>query len=762
MNHIIKKKSLIVSINMKQMRLIYCLLISSICIFSQEKNKELLTLDKIYKSKQFKQESLSSIFWIDNGNAYVTIEDLKGDSNKNELIKHNIQTRSNETVISHNDLIFDGKQIYIEDFKFSNDNTKVIIFANTERVWRFNTKGDYFLMDLKTKKVTKIGSKFKKSSLQFAKLSSDNNFVVYVHNFNLYKENCATQEITQLTFDDGKNLINGTFDWAYEEEFGKRDGFMLNEKSDKVAFWNQDISKTGTFYMINNTDSIYSKPIPIQYPKVGEPPSKTKVGIVELKTNKITWIPIEGDPVNNYLPGMQWVSSNVVLIQQLNRKQNTLTIWSYNTENSQIKKVYTEKEDTWVDIYYPDMAGSSDSENNLVLVDNNQAFLRLTENGSWRNVLKVSINDGSIKKVTPFNFDIAALLGASKENIYFMASPDNSTQRYLYSTPLSGNGKYVKLTPKEFTGLNTYNISPNLNYALHSFQSTTKAKQVSLISVADHKEIYKLIENKTFQGNLEKLQLPKIEFIKLKTISNIEVDARVIYPIGFDKSKKYPVIFHVYGEPWGAVATDTQIGLWNTYMAQNGFIIVDADNRGTPCLKGSAWRKCIYNNVGIVNTKDQAEFAKEYIKLPFVDTSKVGVWGWSGGGSMTLNLIFQYPEIYKTGVAVAGVANQLTYDNIYQERYMGLPSESKQNFIDGSPITHAKKLNSKLLVIHGTGDDNVHYQNCEMLINELIKHNKQFDVFPYPNRSHGINEGENTSLHLYTMISNYFIKNIGK
>ena len=296
--------------------------VTSCFLFAQEKSDKLLTIDRIYNSSEFRQEYQSPIQWIENGEAYVIIEKSKINNKAIELIKYTTATQKREVLIASEVLQNKGKPLNIESFSLSSDNSKILIFTNSSRVWRLNTKGDYWIYDIASKKIQQIGQKLTPSSLQFAKLSSDNSFVIYVYQFNLYKENLVTNEVTQLTFDDGKNIINGTFDWAYEEEFGKRDGFMLNEKSDKIAFWQQDVSTTGTFYMINNTDSIYSQPIPIQYPKVGEDPSSTKVGIVDLATNKTTWIPVEGSFIQNYIPGMQWVTNDLLLIQQLNRKQN--------------------------------------------------------------------------------------------------------------------------------------------------------------------------------------------------------------------------------------------------------------------------------------------------------------------------------------------------------------------------------------------------------------------------------------------------------
>ncbi len=267
-----------------------------------------------------------------------------------------------------------------------------------------------------------------------------------------------------------------------------------------------------------------------------------------------------------------------------------------------------------------------------------------------------------------------------------------------------------------------------------------------------------MVSNEAYKEKLSTLSLPEVRFLKVTTEEGIELDARMILPINFDENNKYPVLFHVYGEPWGQVATDTQIGLWNTMLAQKGYVIIDMDNRGTPCLKGSEWRKSIYKKIGVINTRDQALAAKEILKLKYLDNDRTAVWGWSGGGTMTLNLLFKFPDIYKTGIAVAAVSDQLVYDNIYQERYMGLPQENMEDFIKGSPLTYAKNLEGNLLIVHGTADDNVHYQSAELLINELIKQNKQFDMLSYPNRSHGIYEGENTRRHLYTLLTNYLLK----
>ena len=336
--------------------------------------------------------------------------------------------------------------------------------------------------------------------------------------------------------------------------------------------------------------------------------------------------------------------------------------------------------------------------------------------------------------------------------IYFSASPGNATQRYLYRVKLSG-GRAKRLTPENEAGTHNYTISPNGKIALHRYSSHTGNHTGHVVSLPNH---HTLVD-----GAYSKLpaDAPKPEFFSITTENGIQMDGWMIKPTNFDPTKKYPIVFYVYGEPAAQTVID-QYGvggnrLYKGSMADDGYLYISLDNRGTPAPKGRAWRKAIYKNIGISNIHDQAMGAKEILKWPFVDPDRVAVWGWSGGGSSTLNLLFKYPDIYQTGIAIAAVGNQLMYDNIYQERYMGLPQEDPTPFIDGSPITHAQHLRGNLLYIHGTADDNVHYQNAELLINELIKHNKQFSLMAYPNRSHSISEGEGTQEHLATLYTNF-------
>lgn len=724
----------------------------------EDQDSRLLTIDRIY-SGEFRQDYQPSVKWIEKGESYVIIE--KGSTGKNEMVKYSSSTTDKSVFLSSSQLTpkNHNKPLTIEGFSLSDDESKVLIFTNSKRVWRSNTKGDYWVYDFTTSKLSQIGKDFSTSSLMFAKFSKNNRFVAYVVDFNIYKEDFDSGEVTKLTKDGNSNIINGTFDWVYEEEFGCRDGFRWSPDASKIAYWQLDASKIGVFNMINNTDSIYSRVIPVQYPKVGQDPSSAKIGLVNTKNGNTEWIDLEGSIVQNYIPAIQWINEDQLLIQQLNRKQNHLKIWLYQPSTKAINLLYEEQAETWVDIRYPDVSATHWEDNDLKTIDNGKSLLRMTED-DWRNVYKINLSSGKTTLISPGTYDVASISGNNKKALYYQASPNSTAQRYLYSVDLSGKKNDKRLTPTYFEGINSYNISPNGKYALHMHTSSLSPTSVRLISLPDHKTLRTLVDNKNYIEQIQRLDIPAVELFAVETQNGILVDGRMIKPINFDESKKYPVIFHVYGEPAGQVATDSFIGLWNILLAQQGYIVIDIDPRGTPCLKGSDWRKSIYRHIGRVNITDLGQAAQKIITFPYIDEERVGVWGWSGGGSSTLSLMFKYPDVFKAGVSVAPVANELTYDNIYQERYMGLPQENKEDFIVGSPLTHAKNLQGKLLIVHGTGDDNVHYQNTEMLINELILHNKQFEMMAYPNRSHGIYEGVNTRRHLFTLIYNYFLENV--
>ena len=698
------------------------------------------------------------IKWAQDGNSYFQIE-------RGEVIQIMLPSNERKTLLSKSDLTPQGgNTLPVRSFSITPDGSQILIYTNTVKVWRLDTKGDYWVYNRKSKSLAKLGRSLPASSLMFAKISPDGLNAAYVSGNNLYVESLLNGSIKQLTKDGTRKLINGTFDWAYEEEFACRDGFQWSPDSKHISFWSIDANQIRDFYLINNTDSVYSQVIPVEYPTIGQTPSPAKIGVVDVVSGKTNWLTIPGDPRQHYLPRMEWLTASELFVQQLNRKQNESKIFSCNPETGESKVVFSEHDDAWIDIYTPwENVYGLEFRHKLTFINGGKEFLWLSEKDGWRHLYRISKDGLKETLITKGDFDLMDIRLVDEKNnyVYFLASPTNAAQKYLYKTKLDGKGKLEMVTPSDISGTHDYSISPNGKFAQHRFSNSSTKPISELIDLTTNKA---LTEAESLKNQLAAAQdEKKVEFFKVKTEEGIEMDAWMVKPTNFDASKKYPIVFYVYTEPWGANVHD-QYGvadnyLYNGDMRQDGYLYVSIDNRGTPAPKGRAWRKSVYKKIGIVNIRDQALAAQEILKFPYVDAERTAVWGWSGGGSATLNLMFQFPEIYKTGIAVAAVANQLTYDNIYQERYMGLPQENLADIIAGSPITYAKNLKGNLLYIHGTGDDNVHYANAEMLVNELIKHNKQFQFMAYPNRTHGISEGEGTSEHLSTLYTEYLRKN---
>jgi dipeptidyl-peptidase-4 len=696
----------------------------------------------------------NNIKWNKEGDAYYKLDN-------NNIVKYELPSFSKTIIADSKQLtpLGQSKALSVRNFSFSPNEKQLLLYTNSKKVWRYDTRGDYWLLNLSNGNLIQLAKGRPASSLMFAKISTDGTKVAYVSEYNIYVEDIATHKIAQLTFDGTRKLINGTFDWAYEEEFFCRDGFRWSPDSKKIAYWQMDAKNTKDYIMIDNTDSIYPSVKPVVYPVAGEAPSPFKIGVVTIATAHTQWMNIPTDKIwQSYVPRMEWAANNSQLIvQHLNRKQNQSDLLLCDANNGASSVIYQEKDSAWIDIlplWDDDYAyGGWD------WLNNGKEFLWPSEKDGWRHLYRVSRDGKKETLITKGNYDVMDISAIDEKTgyVYFFASPDNATQKYLYRTKLDGTGTAERLTPQSQPGTHDYDVSPTGKYAKHKFSNYFTPNVNEWVSLPDHTSIDGDAVNKA----LAKSDKTKsgLSFFKVTTTEGIEMDAWMVKPTNFDSTKKYPVVFYVYTEPWGQNVKDEYgVGydfLYHGNMPKDGYIYISIDNRGTPVPKGREWRKCVYRKIGLVNIKDQALAAKEILKWNFVDTSRVAVWGWSGGGSATLNLMFQYPEIYKTGIAVAAVGNQLTYDNIYQERYMGLPQENKQDFINGSPITYAKNLQGHLLYIHGTGDDNVHYSNAEMLINELIKYNKQFQLMSYPNRTHSISEGEGTYQHLSTLYTNF-------
>lgn len=690
--------------------------------------------------------------WTDDGNGFFVVEN-------NSVVKYDLKGLTRSVVISAEDLQTNGSPLPIRAFYFSPDGNTAMIYTNSTKVWRLDTRGDYWTINLQTKQLRKLGGQLPSSSLMFAKFSPDSKRVAYVSAYNLYVEEVTTGAQTQLTHNGNRKFIYGTFDWVYEEEFACRDGFQWSPDGAHIAFWQVDATRIRDFNMINNTDSVYSSVIPVEYPTAGHDPSSVRIGVIPAVGGNIKWLPVPGEPDKNFLPRMEWNSPGSLFVQQLNRRQNESKIYDYDLKSGKIRLVYTEQDKAWIDVHSPwGQYYFVEFRHRFHWINGNREFVWASDKDGWNHLYRID-KTGKEILLTPGAFDVMNLMAIDEKNntLYFTASPVNATQAYLFKTRLDGKGKPEQVTPPALKGTHEYDISPAATYAWHSFNNTFTQPIGEFISLPDHKPVN---EASSIEANLASVtETNRVEFFRIKTEEGIEVDGWMVKPENFDPARKYPIVFNVYAEPASSTVEDSYHTADNHLYAGNmqaeGYIYASLDNRGTPSPKGRNWRKAIHRQIGRINIRDQALAAKEMLKWPFIDSERVAVSGWSGGGATTLNLLFQYPDIYRTGIAIAAVTNLLTYNNIYQERYMGLPQETMADYVAGSPITHAMHLKGNLLYIHGTGDDNVHYSNAEMLINELVKYNKTFQFMAYPNRTHSIKEGEGTTKHLSNLYTTF-------
>ncbi len=717
----------------------------------------LLTLDRIFVSSEFAPERFGPARWMKDGKSYTTVEDSATIKNGREIILYSAEAGKREVLIPAARLIPSGETqpLAIDNYEWSADGKRMLLFTNSQRVWRQNTRGDYWVLDLGAETLQKLGAGLGPQSLMFAKFSPQGDRVAYVSKHNIYVEDLASRRITALTEDGTETLINGTFDWVYEEEFGLRDGFRWSPDGTAIAFWQLDSSAVKEFHLINNTDGLYPRIITFRYPKVGETNSSCRVGVVGASGGEVKWFRVPGGPSDNYIARMDWAAnSREIMIQRLNRLQNKNGVMIGDAATAEVRTIFTDSDDCWVEVC-----------DSVQWLDKGSRFTWLSERDGWSHVYTVS-RMGETTLVTPGDFDVLSVEAIDEKGgwLYFIASPENPTRRFLFRTRLDGSGKPERITPKDQPGMHSYQISPTAMWGFHTYSSYGVPPVTELVRLPKHTVARTLVDNGALRAKVKALKRQDGEFFRADIGAGVELDGWCLKPPDFDPQKKYPILIYVYGEPAGQTVLDRWDGnryLWHLMLTQQGYVVASIDNRGTPAPRGRAWRKSIYRQIGILASADQAAAVKALLrKRPYLDPARVGVWGWSGGGSMTLNAMFRYPDLYKTGIAVAFVSDQRLYDTIYQERYMGLPKDNEEGFKNGSPITFASGLKGNLLIIHGTGDDNVHYQSFERLVNELVGNRKRFTMMAYPNRSHGIFEGKNTTIHLYELMTRFLRDNL--
>jgi len=715
-----------------------------------------LSVGRLFGAGEFGTESLPARQWSKRSPTYFTLEKAATGTGR-ELVRNDPATGKKEVVVPASAFVPGGAKepLAVDVYVLSADESRVLIYTNSQRVWRRNTRGDYWVLDVATRKLRKLGGDAAPSSLMFATFSPDGTRVAYVRANNLYVQDVDTLKVTALTADGSKTLINGTSDWVNEEELDLRDCFRWSPDGKHLLFWQFDTTGVAEFHLVDNVVSKSPRITSYAYPKVGEKNSATRLGVVPAGGGKVQWLGLPGDPREHYLPHANWTpDGSQILVQQFNRLQTDLRVWRADPATGKAKEVFSEKDASWLE-----------NENPWRWLDGGKSFLWLSERSGWRHAYRAHADGSPPQPVTKGEFDVIAVEAVDEAGgwLYYAASPKNATQRYLFRSKLDGS-KTEELTPAKQAGWHEYDFSPDAKWAVHTWSNFTTPPVVELVRPGDHTAVRTLTDNAKLRGKLAALKRPEVEFMRVPIGNGVTLDGWSMKPANIEPKAKLPLLMYVYGEPHGQTVRDAwpgPRGLWHWMLAQQGFVVASVDNRGTNVPRGREWRKSVHRKIGIVAPTEQAAAVRELLKRwPFVDPARVGSWGWSGGGSMTLNALFRHPDLYRTGIAIAPVADQTLYDSIYQERYMGLPADNAAGYRDGSPITHAGKLRGNLLLVHGTGDDNCHYQGTERLMEELIAKGKRFSVLPYPNRSHAIREGRNTDQHLMETMTRFLRDNL--
>lgn len=713
-------------------------------------------IDRIFEAREYDVPRFGPARWIPDGSAYTTVEPSSGSPGQQDLVRYEATTGERSVVVSGGRLVPTGadEALTIADYAWSGDGRRLLVFTNTVRVWRAHTRGDYWVLDLESGRLARLGGDGPTSSLMFAKFSPDGARVAWVRANDIYVEHVDTAAMTRLTLDGSETTINGTSDWVYEEELGVRDGFRWSPDGTHIAFWQFDSTGVGLFPLVNTTDTLYPVVTWIRYPKVGTTNSAVRIGVVDVGSRETRWMRTPGDPRDTYLARMDWLDDSTLAIQQLNRLQNRNDLLLADRRTGDVRRVFRDESATWVDVV-----------DEVRWVDGAQSFLWVSERDGWRHVYRVPREGGEATLVTRFEADITGIAGVDEAGgwVYVMASPVSATERYLYRARLDGRGVPERVTP-DAVGTHAYDVAPGGRLAFHTSSRFDRPPTTGVVDLPSHQAMRTLTDTRALEAKLASLLTPPVEFFRIGVGDGVELDGWMLKPSHFDPSLRYPVIVHVYGEPAGQTVLDRWGGgraLFHRALAEAGYVVLSVDNRGTPAPRGAAWRKIVYGTVGDLSSREQdAAIRALVVRHPFLDGERVGIWGWSGGGSNTLNAMFRFPSTYHVGVSVAPVPDQTLYDTIYQERYMGLPRDNAEGYRIGSPIHFADGLAGRLLLVHGSGDDNVHYQGTERLMNRLVELGKPFDLMVYPNRTHAIAEGPGTTKDVYRRIGRYFLDHL--
>ncbi len=714
---------------------------------------------------EFQAAGLGPYRWLD-GARYAALE--AGAQGASEVVTYDAVSGARAVLVAPERLRQAAGQppLRIEDFALSPDGGKVLLFSDSERVWRQRTRGEWHVLDLLSDAPPRrLGGALPKSSLMFCKFSPQGDRVAYVSGGDLYVEALDGSAPLRLTSRRSPNELHGCFDWAYEEEFDCRDGFRWSPDGSRLALWQLDQEGVGEFFMVDNLSDRYARLAAVRYPKAGTRNSACRIGVVPAAGGEIVWMQTPGDPRESYLPRMEWhPAGEELMVQWLPRAQNELQVLAMDAATGASRLVHRETDAAYIDV-----------RDDFRWSESGASFLWTSDQSGWRRAYEVSWTDGAARALTTGDYDVLDVSHCRLDagQLYF-ARAHRPTQRQLAAL-LPGGVEFVTQELRQADrqgepwravqgGWHDYLVSPDGALAIHTRSAFDTPPQVDLVRLPSHERVRMLAANEELAARYAALDQGESSFFKVTTKDGVTMDGFLMLPHGFDPARQWPTLFHVYGEPWSQTVLDSWFcrhHLFHRWMTQLGYAVVSLDARGTPAPKGRDWRKALHRKIGVLSSLDWDQgVAALLARHDWMDRSRLGVWGWSGGGAMTLNLLFRYPERFAAGMSVAPVTDISLYDTIYQERYCGDPRQAPEVYRDCSPITFAAALQRPLLLVHGTGDDNVHWQHSERLVDALVAHGKLFEYLAYPNRTHAIAEGQGTRAHLYAALADFLQRRV--
>ena len=719
--------------------LVVCLV--SVSLSAQTSQK--ITLEDLFEKGTFRTQSVYGLRSMNDGIHYTTME------NGTQIVKYSYETGNQVEVLFDITKLEDAPIKRFMNYSFSDDETKILLTTKMRPIYRHSFTAEYYVWNSVTKELTALSDK---GAQQLATFSPDGERVAYVRDNNIFIKNLKFGSTSQATFDGKTNeIINGAPDWVYEEEFGFNKAFWWSPNSEFVAYLRFDEREVPEYSMpmyagmapTYEQYKLYPGEETFKYPKAGEKNSVVQVMSYEIKTKMS--IPVKiGDETDQYIPRLKWSPQNDLVVMRLNRLQNQMDILYANPYTGETHEVMTEKNDRYI---------SEDFLNAFTYLDNGN-FVVLSERNGWSHLYLYNKEGIELAQLTDGDFDVTAFYGYSPEKkiYYYQAAAESPLRREVYYI---SQDKEVKGKLSTMEGTNSADFSENFKFYINYFSSAKTPNYITLHETKKNTQIRFLQDNTVLKNTIKSMNIPQREFFSFKTSEGVELNGYMIKPADFDASKKYPVLMTQYSGPNSQQVTDSWgrgVG-WNEYLAQEGFIVACVDPRGTGA-RGEDFRKVTYMQLGKYESDDQVEAAKYLGSLPYVDAENMAIFGWSYGGFMTLLSMEKGGEIFKAGIAVAPVTSWRFYDSIYTERYMRTPQVNAEGYDDNSPLSHAGDIKGRLLIIHGSADDNVHTQNTFEMTEKMVQAGVQFDMAIYTNRNHGI-RGGNTSMHLYTKMTNF-------